>query len=113
MTSDDATTFASHFLQNRECGCESLARRGASSAYAHRSLTPFGSASSRLRLAPLGRTGGRVQQEGWARPKCDDIPDSLSKNCNCRLVWMIIRYTLVFILEINATILCRFFLSEN
>src|SRR5271155_3844149 len=28
MTSDEATTFAAHLLQNRECGYESLARRG-------------------------------------------------------------------------------------
>src|SRR5271169_4235631 len=45
MTSDDATTFASYLLQNRECGYESLARRGASSAGDHHALTPFGSAS--------------------------------------------------------------------
>jgi len=45
MTSDDAATFASYLQQNRECGYESLARRGASSAGDHHALTPFGSAS--------------------------------------------------------------------
>src|SRR5271168_4355117 len=45
MTSDDATTFASQLLQNRECGYESLARRDASRAGGGHALTPLGFAS--------------------------------------------------------------------
>jgi hypothetical protein len=51
MTSDEATTFAAHLPENRECGDENLARRDASTAGGQNALTPVPHSRFRLEAA--------------------------------------------------------------